>query len=63
MAADRSVLPARSPYPLTHPCTWVAPLPTAASELATAQPLSLWKCTPTWVSNPPSTSVTMRSTS
>ncbi len=46
--AARSALPARSPYPFTHPGTWVAPTETPASEFATAQPLSSWKCTPTW---------------
>ena len=30
-----------------QPCTWVAPASTAASEFATAQPLSLWAWMPT----------------
>ena len=29
------------------PCTWVAPASTAAIELATAQPVSLWQWMPT----------------
>ncbi len=34
-----------------QPCTWVAPASTAASVLATAQPVSLWQWMPTrvWV--------------
>ena len=48
MAAERSVLPARSPYPLMQPCTWVTPACTATSELATAQPASLWQWIPSW---------------
>ena len=43
---SRSALPVRSPYPLTVPCTWVAPASTAAIELATAQPVSLWQWMP-----------------
>ena len=43
----RSALPVRSPYPLRVPCTWVAPASTAASVLATAQPVSLWQWMPT----------------
>ena len=31
-----------------HPCTWVAPACTATSELATAQPASLWQWMPSW---------------
>ncbi len=38
------VLPARSPMPLIVHSTWRAPLRTAASELATARPRSLWQC-------------------
>ena len=30
-----------------QPCTWVAPASTAASVLATAQPVSLWQWMPT----------------
>ena len=37
----------RSPYPLIVPCTWLAPASTAASVLATAQPVSLWQWMPT----------------
>ena len=40
-------MPVRSPYPLMQPCTWVAPASTAASEFATAQPLSLCAWMPT----------------
>ena len=36
---------------------------TAVTELATAQPASLWKWTPIWQSNMPTTSDTMFSTS
>src|SRR5579863_3435498 len=46
-----------------HPCTCVAPARTAARELATAQPESLWKCTPTCVSNSVTMRLTMRSAS
>ena len=41
-----SALPVRSPYPFTVPCTWLAPASIAASELATAQPVSLWQWMP-----------------
>ena len=40
-------MPVRSPYPLIVPCTCVAPASTAASVLATAQPVSLWQWMPT----------------
>ena len=43
---SRSALPVRSPYPLSVPCTWTTPASTAASELATAQPVSLWQWMP-----------------
>ena len=46
IAAHKSAFPARSPYPLMHPWTWVAPASTAAKLFATAHPLSLWKWTP-----------------
>ncbi|CAB4830834.1 unannotated protein [freshwater metagenome] len=46
IAAERSVLPARSPYPLIQPWTWVTPAETAASEFATATPASLWQWIP-----------------
>jgi hypothetical protein len=39
-------LPVRSPYPLSVPWTWTAPASTAASEFATAQPVSLWQWMP-----------------
>ena len=39
-------IPARSPYPLMHPCTWVTPAWTATSEFATAHPASLWQWMP-----------------
>jgi hypothetical protein len=42
MTEQRLALPQRSPYPLTQPCTWVAPASTAASVLATATSESLW---------------------
>ncbi len=40
-------MPVRSPYPLMQPWTWVAPASMAASEFATAQPLSLCAWIPT----------------
>ncbi len=43
-----------------QPCTWVAPAATAASELATAQPLSLWAWIPT---RAPVVSITSSTTS
>ena len=46
IVVSRSVLPTRSPKPLTVPCTWVAPARTAASVFATAQPESLWQWMP-----------------
>src|SRR5438270_185756 len=48
-----------------QPCTWVAPMRTAASELATAHPESLWKWapTPTPVLKRSRTAPTTRSTS
>ncbi len=41
----------------------MAPARTAAIELATAQPESLWKCTPTWHSKSDTMPATIRSTS
>ena len=46
MIAIRLALPQRSPRPLSVPCTWRAPARTAASELATALPVSLWQWMP-----------------
>src|SRR3569833_3214226 len=43
---NRLAFPLRSPYPLAHPCTCVTPARTAASVLATAQPLSSWQWMP-----------------
>jgi hypothetical protein len=43
--SSSAALPARSPMPLTQHSTWRAPTRTAASELATAIPRSLWQCT------------------
>ena len=43
--SSSAALPARSPMPLTVHSTCRAPPPTAASELATANPRSLWQCT------------------
>ena len=43
MTVVRLVLPVRSPRPFSVPCTWRAPLCTAASEFATAQPVSSWQ--------------------
>jgi hypothetical protein len=43
--SSMAALPARSPMPLTVHSTWRAPALTAASELATARPRSLWQWT------------------
>ncbi len=43
--SSSEALPARSPRPLMVHSTWRAPLRTAARELATASPRSLWQCT------------------
>ena len=43
--SSSDALPARSPRPLIVHSTWRAPFMTAASELATARPRSLWQCT------------------
>ena len=43
--SSSEALPARSPRPLTVHSTCRAPFITAASELATARPRSLWQCT------------------
>ena len=45
MISSSEALPARSPMPLKHPSTWVAPARMASSELAAAMPRSLWQCT------------------
>src|SRR3970282_2174125 len=42
MIEQRFAFPHRSPYPLIVPWTWVAPLSTAAREVATAISESLW---------------------
>ena len=42
--SSNDALPARSPIPLMVHSTWRAPAATAASELATARPRSLWQC-------------------
>ncbi len=41
--SSSEALPARSPSPLTVHSTWRAPASTAARELATAMPRSLWQ--------------------
>ena len=43
--SSSEALPARSPRPLIVHSTWRAPFITAASELATATPRSLWQWT------------------
>ena len=43
--SSRHALPARSPIPFTVTSTWRAPARTAARELATATPRSLWQWT------------------
>ena len=43
--SSSDALPARSPRPFIVHSTWRAPCITAASELATATPRSLWQCT------------------
>ena len=43
--SSMAALPARSPSPFTVHSTCRAPAETAASELATARPRSLWQCT------------------
>ena len=40
MIETRLAFPVRSPIPFIVPCTWVAPLSTAASVFATPQPQS-----------------------
>ena len=42
--SSKLALPARSPKPLMVHSTWRAPFITAANELATAMPKSLWQC-------------------
>ena len=42
--SSRFALPARSPIPLTVPCTQVAPACTAATAAAVASPKSSWPC-------------------
>ena len=64
MIVMRFALPVRSPMPLIVPCTCVAPASTAISELATAQPPSLWQWMP--IATPGSarpTAATSRATS
>mmetsp|Transcript_10722 Transcript_10722/g.22319 ORF Transcript_10722/g.22319 Transcript_10722/m.22319 type:complete len:270 (-) Transcript_10722:1005-1814(-) len=56
----RLALPVRSPYPLTHACTSLAPARTATRELATARPVSLWQCTPMRTSGQSATASTAR---
>ena len=57
-------MPVRSPYPLSVPCTWVAPASTADSVFATAQPVSLWQWIPTlWSAEAPVDSLTSWTTS
>ena len=46
MQTMRLALPVRSPYPLIVPWSCVAPASTAATELATAQPVSFWAWMP-----------------
>ena len=48
---NRFALPARSPYPLAVPCTWVTPASTATRVFATPQPVSSWQWMPSraWV--------------
>ena len=41
--SSKLALPARSPRPLIVHSTWRAPFITAANELATAMPKSLWQ--------------------
>ncbi len=43
--SSSEAFPARSPRPFTVHSTWRAPFITAARELATATPRSLWQCT------------------
>ena len=43
---NRLALPARSPYPLAQPCTWVTPASTATRLFATAQAVSSWQWMP-----------------
>ena len=45
MTSSRATFPARSPMPLMVPSTCRAPARTAARELATARPRSLWQWT------------------
>ena len=46
MTEQRLAFPQRSPMPFTVPCTWMAPLFTAARLLATASSQSLWAWMP-----------------
>ena len=43
--SSSEALPARSPRPFMVHSTWRAPFMTAASELPTPSPRSLWQCT------------------
>jgi hypothetical protein len=58
-------LPQRSPSPFSVPCTWRQPASTAASELATALPVSSWQWMPSRSPGMPAaiTSATIRPTS
>ena len=65
MIVVKLVLPVRSPRPFNVPCTWRTPARTAASELATAQPVSSWQWMPMIASLPTcvATAATIDSTS
>jgi hypothetical protein len=43
--SSSAALPARSPMPLTHTSTCLAPARRPATELAVARPRSSWQCT------------------
>ena len=55
---NRFALPARSPYPLAVPCTWLTPASTAASVLATPHAVSSWQWMPSRVPVRPNASAT-----
>ncbi len=48
ISVTRLALPQRSPMPFSVPWIWRTPASTAASELATACPVSLWAWMPRW---------------
>ena len=48
MIEIRLALPQRSPMPFSVPWIWRTPASTAASELATAWPVSSWAWMPRW---------------